>query len=725
MTKFSAIVPIFNHATYLPGCIDSLLKQTRRFDEIILVDDASSESEVRSVLNAYSEKPNVRIITLEQNRGIVNAQNTALQECQSDYIAFIDCDDYIAQNALERVELEVGKSAADYYFTDRSHVDAGGLLIEQYKVGGRIKAHEFGLSDYLLDHMVASHLKVISKRALLQIGGFEVGTDGVQDWDVALKISEFGKMIHIPASLYFHRLHQDQNSNEDRPANFRKTNIVRRNALERRRIISRKSPTLLNHARTVILRLADRINKNLDTMSSSKFSPIDDAFLLVMSDGRSSLYAVSEISSIKQVAANSIVVVFGCASSEFGFLRQLPVGSDCVFGLMVFNDQESIAMAQWFNSYFDIVTPLSFEAELAMLGFCWSPSILTSYKIKLNVGSAKTEKVPLKKENAQKPAVVEVTENVRVKPRPALANNANDIMLSVVLVAYNMSRELPRTLKTLSETYQKDIKQSNYEVIVVDNGSDCSYDVDSLKVTCPNLAFYSFHDSSCSPARAFNYGISQAKGEVICGFIDAARMASPSLLSTGLSACRIDQRAAVGSISMHLGYEPQNVSVHKGYNQDFEDNLLRTVNWEQNGYQLFRIAAFDGSSQFGFYSCPAETNSLFMRRDLWSEYGGLDQAFECRGGGLVNLDLWSRLCDDERNKIILLLGEATFHQFHGGAATNATVDPWNEFHYEYVQIRGKPYTRPMIVPLLVGSMHELAREFESRRNGENYRAARM
>jgi hypothetical protein len=85
--------------------------------------------------------------------------------------------------------------------------------------------------------------------------------------------------------------------------------------------------------------------------------------------------------------------------------------------------------------------------------------------------------------------------------------------------------------------------------------------------------------------------------------------------------------------------------------------------------------------------------------------GGYDSRFVSPGGGLVNLDVWERLCADPAVRIILLLGEATFHQVHGGIATNNRESPWEKFHAEYQAIRGKPFEAPQVEPLLVGRAH--------------------
>jgi len=79
-------------------------------------------------------------------------------------------------------------------------------------------------------------------------------------------------------------------------------------------------------------------------------------------------------------------------------------------------------------------------------------------------------------------------------------------------------------------------------------------------------------------------------------------------------------------------------------------------------------------------------------------------------GGLANLDLWARACADENAELIMLLGEATFHQVHGGVATNSPVSKWDLFEQEYIRLRGRPYQRPIRQPTFFGSLPESVRK---------------
>jgi hypothetical protein len=76
------------------------------------------------------------------------------------------------------------------------------------------------------------------------------------------------------------------------------------------------------------------------------------------------------------------------------------------------------------------------------------------------------------------------------------------------------------------------------------------------------------------------------------------------------------------------------------------------------------------------------------------------------GGGFANLDTWGRACADPEAELIMLLGEATFHQVHGGVATNSSAAPQALFHEEYLRLRGRAYAWPNRQALYFGTLPE-------------------
>jgi Methyltransferase domain len=288
---------------------------------------------------------------------------------------------------------------------------------------------------------------------------------------------------------------------------------------------------------------------------------------------------------------------------------------------------------------------------------------------------------------------------------PALAKSRPKI--SVVVVSFNMARETPRTIRSLSPLMQRGIDAADVEVILVDNGSTEPVDETELRRIVPDLIVRRVADATPSPVPAVNLGLGLARADLVGVCIDGARMSSPGILAKAVAASRLHQRPVIGTIAFHLGPKPQPLSIMEGYNQYVEDELLTASGWEADGYQLFPISSFAVSSSGGWFQLPAESNLFFLKAEHWQSLGGWDELFRSPGGGLANLDMWARACLDPNGQVIMLLGEATFHQVHGGVATNNPEAPHELFAQEYVKIRGCHYERPRAEVLYFGTLPEV------------------
>jgi hypothetical protein len=274
--------------------------------------------------------------------------------------------------------------------------------------------------------------------------------------------------------------------------------------------------------------------------------------------------------------------------------------------------------------------------------------------------------------------------------------------LSVVVVGYQMQRELPRTLRSLSPAMQRDIRADEYEIVLVDNGSPEPMDMANFPTFGAQVCCHRIENASVSPAAAANFGLRQARGRIIGMMVDGARLASPGLLATALLAAQLDERAVIASLGFHLGFAQQMESTRNGYDQCAEDALLDAAGWTEDGYRLFEIATLGGSCETGLFLPIGESNALFLARRLWREIGGLDESFASPGGGYVNLDAYRRACELPQTRLVVMLGEGTFHQVHGGASANAAPGRHLEFHEEYVRLRQKPFVFPDREPIYLG-----------------------
>jgi len=271
-----------------------------------------------------------------------------------------------------------------------------------------------------------------------------------------------------------------------------------------------------------------------------------------------------------------------------------------------------------------------------------------------------------------------------------------------------MIRESRRSLHSLLPEYQNGITSDDYEVIALDNGSSLPLDGKWVESLSPNFRYKYFDTESVSPCVGINYAVSLAKAENILIIIDGARILTPGMLNYSLLVADLFPRYFAYSIAMHIGNESQNISMLKGYNQDREDELLKTINWHKNGYSLFSISCLAGSSKGGFLKQPAESNCFAMTKSDFLSIGGYEERFQAPGGGTANLEFFNRVNTHEDIQPVMLLGEATFHQFHGGVTTNVPPKehPREKNQKEFREIKNKPYELFKRPPIFFGHWPE-------------------
>ncbi|MFM7154018.1 MAG: glycosyltransferase family 2 protein [Bacteroidota bacterium] len=271
---------------------------------------------------------------------------------------------------------------------------------------------------------------------------------------------------------------------------------------------------------------------------------------------------------------------------------------------------------------------------------------------------------------------------------------AKQPLVSVIIVFHNMEREALRTLFSLSKEYQKESLLVDYEVIAIDCGHYPSLTEEQVKSFGHHFRLIRTSQNP-SPAVAINTAARKAIGKYLTICIDGARIWSPGIISETCKVLANSPDAVVATPAFHLGNEIQNISMSKGYNQVTEDRMLENLGWETDGYKLFRAACPDGSSANGWFLPLHESNCITLPRTLFEEIRGYDERFSSPGGGLVNLDFFSRICL-LKDEIHILTGEGTFHQFHGGVSTNIPPEqhPWEIFHLEYRTLTGKEYVAP-------------------------------
>jgi glycosyltransferase involved in cell wall biosynthesis len=198
----SVLVPVYNvDAEWLELCVQSVRKQVYENWELCIVDDCSTKSHIRPMLEKYaSEDSRIKVKFRETNGHISRASNDALEMAAGEFIALLDNDDELSPNALyENVKL-----LNQYPDTDIIYSDEDKITIKGERHSPFFKPD--WSPDLLLSQMYTCHLTVYRKSLVEQAGGFRVGFEGSQDYDLMLRVSELTNRIrHIPKILYHWR----------------------------------------------------------------------------------------------------------------------------------------------------------------------------------------------------------------------------------------------------------------------------------------------------------------------------------------------------------------------------------------------------------------------------------------------------------------------------------------------------------------------------------------
>ncbi|MGA8277477.1 MAG: glycosyltransferase [Rhodanobacteraceae bacterium] len=199
----SIVMPVYNvKRRWLLAAVDSVRNQYYPHWELCMVDDASTNAETREVLDELGKDTDkrIRIRRLSENRGIAGASNAALEMAEGDYVGFLDHDDELTRDALTETASRILSDNPDLVYSDEDKL---------HESGGHFEPHfkpDFS-PDFFLSNNYLCHFTVIRRALLDRVGGFRVGFDGAQDFDLFLRVSEQTQNIaHVPLVLYHWRV---------------------------------------------------------------------------------------------------------------------------------------------------------------------------------------------------------------------------------------------------------------------------------------------------------------------------------------------------------------------------------------------------------------------------------------------------------------------------------------------------------------------------------------
>lgn len=197
----SVLMPTYNSkVAWLEAAIESLIRQPYNRWELVVSDDASTDSETVGYLDYLSKMDDrINVVKNVNNLGISGATNVALQAAKGELISFMDHDDCLSPWALYEVVKVYRETSFDICYSDEDKLDENGRYCDA-----------FFKPDYSPDYLMScnyfNHLTVYSRNVTETIGLFRGELDGSQDHDYLLRaVEKFGNITHIPKVLYHWR----------------------------------------------------------------------------------------------------------------------------------------------------------------------------------------------------------------------------------------------------------------------------------------------------------------------------------------------------------------------------------------------------------------------------------------------------------------------------------------------------------------------------------------
>jgi O-antigen biosynthesis protein len=279
----SVILPVYNvDENWLRLCIESVIKQIYPHWELCIADDASTAEHIRRVLSEYAAKDNRISLSFRSENGHISAaSNTALQLARGEFSVLLDHDDELSEDALFWVASEIDRHPETaMIYSDEDLIDERGR-----RYGPKFKP-DFS-RDLLYSLNLITHLSAYSTELLIKIGGFRLGVEGSQDFDLALRVLEQvpeNQIRHIPRILYHWRVIRGSVSfsMDEKPYAHERARDAIREHLARRGVAASVTESIYNLHR-VSYDLPDpppRISvivsgENLDTCDGMPYSEYD------------------------------------------------------------------------------------------------------------------------------------------------------------------------------------------------------------------------------------------------------------------------------------------------------------------------------------------------------------------------------------------------------------------------------------------------------------------
>ena len=213
----SVIIPIYNAEKYLRECINSVLNQTYKNFELLLIDDGSTDGS-GTICNEYANNDSRVKVVHKQNGGVSAARNSGLELAKGEYVAFVDSDDFVNENYLLSLYKKAIETNADLVFCKFARYINGQVLNVNEDLPENLLAdiNDDKFADFVLNffhsknYIFGSACRILYKKSALNSVRFNNDVKICEDLVFVLQVALNAKKItSINEFLYFYRLSGD------------------------------------------------------------------------------------------------------------------------------------------------------------------------------------------------------------------------------------------------------------------------------------------------------------------------------------------------------------------------------------------------------------------------------------------------------------------------------------------------------------------------------------
>jgi glycosyltransferase involved in cell wall biosynthesis len=205
--RVTTVIPCFNGAQYIRRAVESALDQQRVENDVVVVDDGSTDG-FAAVIEPYRHRV---LVHHQSNQGLAASRNLGVRLCESEFVAFLDADDWWAPSKLAS-QLVLLSRCAD---TVLVHTKAALVGADDEPIDGCVRRHVPAAGSCLPSLLVGNSIivsSVVVRRACLGSDPFEQGLTGVEDWDLWLRLAAVGEFGYIDEPLTYYRVHDSNMS---------------------------------------------------------------------------------------------------------------------------------------------------------------------------------------------------------------------------------------------------------------------------------------------------------------------------------------------------------------------------------------------------------------------------------------------------------------------------------------------------------------------------------